>query len=78
MAYLHDHYEPNNKTELLKMQQRAKSYQVISDELYKTSVTGPLLHSLSKAKGRELLAETHLGVCGGHISSRALIAKVFS
>jgi hypothetical protein len=30
------------------MQQRAKAYQVIRDELYKTSVTGPLLCCLSK------------------------------
>jgi hypothetical protein len=77
-VYLLHHYEPDSKTELLRMQQRAKAYQVISNELYKTSVMGPLLCCLSKAEGRELLAEVHSGVCrGGHIGPRALTAKVF-
>jgi hypothetical protein len=39
MAYLHHHYESDNNTELIRMQQRAKAYQVIRDELYKTLVT---------------------------------------
>jgi hypothetical protein len=59
------------------MQQRVKAYQVINNELYKTLVTGPLLHCLSKAEGRELLIEIYLGVCRGHIGSRAFEAKVF-
>jgi hypothetical protein len=77
MAYLHHHYEPDNNTELTRMQQRAKSNQIIRDKLYKTSVTGPLLHCLSRDEGKELLTQTHLGVCGGHIGARALTAKVF-
>jgi hypothetical protein len=48
MAYLHHHYEPDNNTEFIRMQQRAKAYQVIGDELYKALVTGPLLHCLRK------------------------------
>jgi hypothetical protein len=63
MAYLHHHYEPDNSTELIRMQQRAKAYQVIGDELFKTSVKGSLLHCLSKDEGRELLAQIHSGVC---------------
>jgi hypothetical protein len=77
MAYLHHHYEPDNNTELLRMQQRAKAYQVIRDELYKTLVTGPLLCCLSRDEGKELLAQTHSGIGGSYIGSRALIAKVF-
>jgi hypothetical protein len=38
---------------------------------------GPLLLYLSKAEGRDLLAEVHSGVCGGHIGPRYLTAKVF-
>jgi hypothetical protein len=77
MTYLHHHYEPDNNTELTRMQQRAKAYQIIGVELYKTSVTGPLLRCLSRDEGKELLAQTHSGVCGGHIGARALAAKVF-
>jgi hypothetical protein len=65
MAYLHHHYEPDNNVELLRMPQRAKAYQIIGNTLYKTSVTGPLLRYLSKAEGRELLAEIHASICGG-------------
>jgi hypothetical protein len=49
LAYLHHHYEPDNSTELTRMQQRAKPYQIIRDELYKTSVTRPLLHCLRRS-----------------------------
>jgi hypothetical protein len=52
IAYLHHHYKPDNKTVLLRMQQRARAYEVIGNDLYKTTVTGPLLHYLGKAEGR--------------------------
>jgi hypothetical protein len=77
MAYLRHHYKPNNTTELTRMQQRAKAYQIIREELYKTSVIGPLLRCLSTDEGKELLAQIPVGVCEGHIGARALVAKVF-
>jgi hypothetical protein len=77
MAYLCNHYEPDSRAEMIRMQQRAKAYQIIREELYKTSVTGPLLHCLSKDGGKDLLNQTHAGACGGHIGARALAAKVF-
>jgi hypothetical protein len=77
MTYLHYHYEPDSNTELTRMQQRAKAYQIVKDELYKTSVTGPLFRCLSRDMGKELLTQTHSGVCRGHIGARALAAKVF-
>jgi hypothetical protein len=77
MAYLHHNYKPNSNTELIRMQQRAKAYQIIGDELYKISVTWPLLRCLSRDEGKELLTQTHSGVCGGHIGARALTLKVF-
>jgi hypothetical protein len=45
--------------------------------LYKTSVTWPFFHCLSRGEGKELLTQTHSSVCGGHIGARALAAKVF-
>jgi hypothetical protein len=54
-----------------------KAYKIIGDDLYKTSVTGPLLHCLIKDEGKELLTQTHSGVCGGLIGARALAVKVF-
>jgi hypothetical protein len=58
------------------MQQRAKDYKIIGNELYKTSVLGPLLCCFSKIEGQEILQEVHTGICGGHIGARVLVAKV--
>jgi hypothetical protein len=56
----------------------AKAYQIIGEELYEKSVTGRLLHCLSKDKGKDLLTQIHAGACGSHISARDLAAKVFT
>jgi hypothetical protein len=52
MAYLRHHYEPDSSIDLTKMQQRVKAYKIIRDDLYKTSVTVPPLHCLSKGEGK--------------------------
>jgi hypothetical protein len=51
MAYLHHYYEPDSKSEQTRMQQRAKDYQIVGNELYRTSVSGPQLHCISKTEG---------------------------
>jgi hypothetical protein len=77
MTYLCHYYELDNNNEPFRMQQRAKVYQIINNELYKTFVTCSLLCCLSKAKGQLMLSKIHTGVCGGHIGARALATKVF-
>jgi hypothetical protein len=77
MTYIRHHYELDNNIEFLRMQHREKIFQVIGDELCKTTVTGPLIHSISKAECKELLIKINAGICGGHISSRAIATKVF-
>jgi hypothetical protein len=57
------------------LQQRAKDYHIVGNELYKTSVSGPLFRCISKTEGQEILQEVHAGICGGHIGARALAAK---
>jgi hypothetical protein len=49
------------------MQQRAKDYQIVGNELYKTSISVPLFHCISKTEGQDILQEVHVGICGGHI-----------
>jgi hypothetical protein len=51
MAYLCHYDEPDNIVEQTRMQQRAQSYQVVNNELYKISVSGPLLCCVGKTKG---------------------------
>jgi hypothetical protein len=43
MVYLRHYYEPDNTTEHIRMHQRAKAYQIVDNELYKTSISSPLL-----------------------------------
>jgi hypothetical protein len=51
MAYLRNYYEPENMNEQIRMQQRTKDHQMVGNELYKTSVSGPLLRCISKVIG---------------------------
>jgi hypothetical protein len=76
MAYLRHYYEPDSTTEKIRMQQWARAYQIVDNNLYKASVSGPLLWCLSKAEGQEILSEVHAGICGSRIGARALAAKV--
>jgi hypothetical protein len=48
MAYLIHYYEPSSSTDLNIMQQRAKAYKNIGDDLFKTLVIGPPFRCLSK------------------------------
>jgi hypothetical protein len=59
MAYLCHYYEPDSKNEQTRMQQRAKDYQIVDNELYKTSVFASLLHCISKTEGQTILQEVH-------------------
>jgi hypothetical protein len=69
MSYLRHYYEPDSTVEHTRMQQRAKSYQIVDNELYKTSVSGPLLWCVNKAEGQDILSEIHVGICEGHIGA---------
>jgi hypothetical protein len=55
----------------------AKAYQIIDNTMHNSFVIGPLFHCLSKAEGKELLFEIHVGICGEQIGYRALATKVF-
>jgi hypothetical protein len=76
MTYLCHYYELDSKNEQIRMQQWAKGYQIVGNELYRTSMSGPLLCCISKIEGQEILQEVHVGICGGHIGACALAAKV--
>jgi hypothetical protein len=75
MAYLCHYYEPDSKNKQTRMQQKAKDYQIVGNELYRTSISGLLLRCISKTEGQEILQDVHAGICGGHIGARTLAAK---
>jgi hypothetical protein len=66
MAYLRGHYEPQDELEEKRLKQRARSYTVVNEELYKSGVTEPWLRCITSEKALELLKEIHSGFCGAH------------
>jgi hypothetical protein len=76
MTYVFHYYEPDSIIEHTRIQQRAGAYQIVDNDLYKTSILGPLLRCVRKVEGKEMLSEIHTGACGDHIEARALAAKV--
>jgi hypothetical protein len=50
MAYLHNYYEPDNAMVKTRMQQRAQAYQIVGNDLYKISVSGPLFATSANEK----------------------------
>jgi hypothetical protein len=77
MAYLKGYHEPETKEGEKRMQQRAREYIIINDELYKASITTPLLKCVASSEGKQLLMEIHEGSCGSHNRPRALVGKAF-
>jgi ribonuclease HI len=77
MAYLRGYHEPKTKEEEKRMQQRARGYIIINDELYKASVTATLLKCVASNEGKQLLKEIHEGSCSSHNGPRALVGKAF-
>ena len=77
MAYLKGYHEPETKEEEKRMQQRTRGYRIIIDELYKASVTAPLLKCVASSEGKQLLKEIHEGSYDSHNGPRALVGKAF-
>src|SRR3954454_18058566 len=77
MAYLGEGILPEDETQARKLQRKSKSYTIINGEVYRRSVTGVLQRCVEPAAGQEILLDVHQGECGHHVSSRALVAKVF-
>jgi hypothetical protein len=75
MTYLHHHYEPYNTTELLKMQQMAKAYQIIGNILYKTSIIGLLVErvALEKVLRVDVDVENTMALASAHVDAEGFV-----
>jgi hypothetical protein len=76
IAYLCHYHEPDSTVEQPRKQQRAQSYQIVDNDFYKISTSGPLRRYVSKDEGQQILSKIHARVCGGHNGARALAAKI--
>jgi ribonuclease HI len=77
MAYLHDHYEPEDEVNEVRMKHRTRNYKITSNQLYKQGIYEPLLKCISTEEGKELLSEIHDGIYGTHPCARAMVGKEF-
>jgi ribonuclease HI len=77
MSFLQVNFLSDDEAYHKRIVARARPYVIIEGELYKHGVCSPLLKSLSRAEGIELMKEIHSGLCGSHIESRPLLGKVF-
>jgi ribonuclease HI len=75
VAYLSGTFEPTSNIEYKRVEQRAKTYLLYKNELYKSGVTQPYLKCIPTHQGIEILKGINSGYCGGHISARALAGK---
>jgi hypothetical protein len=76
--YLSEQKVPSDKNSAEQLVHRAKSYVLVGDKLYKRGASsGVLMKCVRREEGKDILEETHKGVCGNHASSRMLVSKAF-
>jgi hypothetical protein len=68
---------PEDTVEARRIIRRSKAFVVLQGKLYKKSITGILQRCVTPQEGQEILKDIHVGVCGHHASSRAIVAKAF-
>nr|KYP51935.1 Retrovirus-related Pol polyprotein from transposon 297 family [Cajanus cajan] len=67
---------PEDPREAKKLRVKAARYTLIAGELYKRSLSAPLLKCLAPEQAQYVLREIHEGICGTHSGGRTLAAKV--
>jgi hypothetical protein len=66
---------PDEQEEAEKVARQSSMYQFVDNALYRKRPNGVKLKCICREDGLKLLAETHGGICGSHIGSRALAGK---
>jgi hypothetical protein len=77
LAYMINKALPEDTVEARRIIQRSKAFIVLQGKLYKKSITSVLQQCVTPQEGQEILKDIHVGVCGHHVSSRAIAAKAF-
>ena len=67
---------PEEQEEAERVARRSALYQFVDNSLYRRRPNGVKLKCISREEGLELLAEIHGGICGSHIGSRPLLARL--
>jgi hypothetical protein len=77
LAYMINKTLPEDTVEAKRIIRRSKAFVVLQGKLYKKSIAGVLQRCVTPQEGQEILKDIHAGVCGHHVSSRAIAAKAF-
>jgi hypothetical protein len=77
ITFVQGNYPTDDEVYVKRMQARTRPYKTIEGELYKKGVCSPLLKFISRDEGQELIKEIHYGICGSHISPKALLGNMF-
>ena len=77
LAYLLEEVLPPERTTARWIAQRAKTFIVLGDELYKRSPSGVLMKCIPTNQGKQLLLKVHAGIYGHHVAPRSLVENAF-
>jgi hypothetical protein len=77
LAYMLHKTLPEDVFEARRIVRRSKAFMVVKGELYKKSISRVLQRCVTPQEGQAILHDIHAGVCGHHMSSRAIAAKAF-
>ena len=67
---------PPNLVEAKKLRVRGARFTLVNEVLYKRAFSMPMLKCLGPEEAKLAMAETHEGICGQHLGSRALATKI--
>lgn len=67
---------PGNQLEARKLKKIAPLYSIFDNQLYKRGYLRSWLKCLTEDKVKEMLAETHAGICGSHQGTKTLAKRV--
>ena len=76
MEYLTARKLPKGKEEDMAMRRMASFYTIMVGKLYCRGYSKPLLKCVDGRRAQPIIQEMHEGICGNHIRSRALTAKI--
>ncbi|XP_011083351.1 uncharacterized protein LOC105165894 [Sesamum indicum] len=74
--YLREGSLPDDPIQAKRIKFKAVYFTLVSDQLYKRTVDGPLLKCLDDEKSKNVMKEIHEGSCENHSSARLLAQKV--
>ncbi|KAL0374129.1 UNVERIFIED_CONTAM: Retrovirus-related Pol polyprotein from transposon gypsy [Sesamum radiatum] len=76
IKYLRDASLPDDPIRAKQVKFKSARFTIIGDELYKRTISGPLLKCVDGERAQYVLREVHEGSCGNHSGGRSLAQKV--